>query len=115
MPINRDDVIDESSVSGSQGVTCTRADLRIDPLTRNIRIDFHLADITFLDRGQYFERSRMPVTLDLTDGTGTKAFPIYNRRTGQPAAGGQTRLYDTLTRDIMSAFFHAYNTALPPS
>ena len=40
MPINRDDVINESSVSGSQGVTCTRADLRIDPLTRNIRIDF---------------------------------------------------------------------------
>jgi hypothetical protein len=111
MPLNRDDIINEATIAGSKGITCTRADLRINPLTRNIRIDFHLADITVLDDGRYFETPRMPVTLDLADGTGIKTFPIYNRRTGQPAAGGQTRQYDLLTRDIMSAFFHAYATA----
>jgi len=47
----------------------------------------------------------MPISVDLTDGTGTKTFTLYNRRTGVPLASGQTRTYDALTRDLMSLFF----------
>ena len=47
----------------------------------------------------------MPISVDLADGTGTKLFDIYNRRTGVKLAGGQTRSYDLLSRDLMSLFF----------
>jgi len=53
----------------------------------------------------------MPISVDLTDGTGTKTFPIYNRRTGLPLAGNQTRPYDTLTRDLISLFFETAKQA----
>jgi hypothetical protein len=105
MPINRDDIISEINVSGSSGITCNRAEIAIDPITRNLRVNFNLVKITVLADGRYFEEQQMPISVDLADGTGTKTFPIYNRRTGLPAAGGQTRQYDILTRDLMSLFF----------
>lgn len=110
MPLNRDDIIGEAAISGSSGVTCTKAEIHIDPITRNLRIDFHVADITVLDDGRNFVTPRMPISIDLTDGTATKTIKIYNRRTGNPVSG-VTRTYDLLSRDIMSAFFHAYASA----
>lgn len=105
MPINRDDIISEAAISGSAGITCNRIEIVIDPVSRNLRANFLLSRITVLNSGKYFEESMQPISVDLSDGTGTKTFPIYNRRTGLPAAGGQTRQYDTLARDLMSLFF----------
>jgi len=105
MPLNRDDIINEAAVTGSRGITCKRIEMRIHPVTRNILVDFHLSKITVLADNTIFEEALMPISVDLSDGTGTKTFAIYNRRTGLPAAGGQTRQYDILTRDLMSLFF----------
>lgn len=105
MPLNRDDIISESVISGSEGITCNRIEITIDPVSRNLRANFLLSRITVLDSGKYFEESLQPISVDLTDGTGTKTYPLYNRRTGHPLAGGQTRQYDILTRDLMSLFF----------
>lgn len=105
MPLNRDDIISEINVSGSSGITCNRAEIAIDPITRNLRVNFNLAKITVLADGRYFEQQQMPISVDLTDGTGTKTFDIYNRRTGQKLGGGQARTYDLLSRDLMSLFF----------
>ncbi len=105
MPLNRDDIISEINVSGSSGVTCNRAEIAIDPITRNLRVNFNLVKIVVLGDGRYFEEQQMPISVDLADGTGTKLFALYNRRTGQKLAGGQTRSYDLLTRDMMSLFF----------
>lgn len=106
MPLNRDDIISEIAVSGSCGVTCNRAEILIDPISRNLRINFSLAKIVALSDGRYFEEQQMPIAVDLQDGTGTKTFDIYNRRTGQKLSGGQTRSYDLLSRDLMSLFFY---------
>ena len=105
MPINRDDIISEVAVSGSSGISCNRAEIVINPVTRTLRINFHLVKITVLADGRYFEEQQMPISVDLSDGTGAKTFDIYNRRTGQKLAGGQTRTYDLLSRDLMSLFF----------
>jgi len=105
MPLNRDDIIGEVNVAGSRGVTCDRAEIVIDPITRNIRVNFNLVKITVLADNTVFQEQQMPISADLTDGTGTKTFALYNRRTGVPLAGGQTRTYDALTRDLMSLFF----------
>ncbi len=48
---------------------------------------------------------QMPITVDLEDGTGTKNFVIYNRRTGRPMNGNPTMSYDMMARNIMSLFF----------
>lgn len=105
MPLNRDDIISEINVSGSSGITCNRAEIVIDPISRNLRVNFNLVKIVVLGDGRYFEEQQMPISVDLADGTGTKLFDLYNRRTGQKFAGGQTRSYDLLTRDLMSLFF----------
>ena len=105
MPLNRDDIIGETNVNGSSGITCNRAAITIHPLTRNLKIEFNLVKITVLADNRYFEEPISPVSVDLTDGTGTKLFDIYNRRTGAKAAGGQTRSYDSLSRDLMSLYF----------
>jgi len=105
MPLNRDDIISEAAVSGSRGITCDSATLFINPISRNIRVDFNLVKITVLDDNTVFREQLMPISADLTDGTGTKTFTLYNRRTGVPLASGQTRTYDALTRDLMSLFF----------
>ena len=105
MPLNRDDIISEVSISGSGGITCNRAEIVIDPITRNLLINFNLAKIVVLSDGRYFEQQEMPVSVDLTDGTMAKTFNLYNRRTGMPLAGAQTRAYDLLSRDLMSLFF----------
>lgn len=114
MPLNRDDIINEAPISGSSGITCNRIDIAIDPITRNLRLNFNLVKITVLADNTYFEEQQMPITLDLTDGTGTKVIDLYNRRTGLKLSGGQTRTYDLISRDLMSAFFHAYNNLPPP-
>ena len=111
MPLNRDDIINEAAVTGSRGITCNRINMRIHPVTRNIIVDFHLSNITVLADNTTFERDLMPISVDLTDGTGTKTFAIYNRRTGVPVQGGQTRSYDLMTRDLMSLFFDTYAKA----
>ena len=105
MPLNRDDIISEINVSGSSGITCNRAEIAIDPITRNLRVNFNLVKIVVLGDGRYFEEQQMPISVDLSDGTGTKLFDLYNRRTGQKLSGGQTRSYDLLSRDLMSLFF----------
>ena len=109
MPLNRDDIINEAAVTGSRGITCNRINMRIHPVTRNIIVDFHLSNITVLADNTTFERDLMPISVDLTDGTGTKTFAIYNRRTGQPT--GNTRTYDLMSRDLMSLFFDTYAKA----
>ena len=106
MPINRDDIINEAAVSGSRGITCNRIEMRIHPVTRNILVDFHLSKITVLADNTTFEEALMPISVDLSDGTGTKTFAIYNRRTGQTTAN--TRSFDLLSRDLMSLFFDTY-------
>ena len=95
------DVLDSGKIRRRKGFSPFLA----DPISRNLRANFLLSKITVLNSGKYFEESMQPISVDLTDGTGTKTFPIYNRRTGLPAAGGQTRQYDILTRDLMSLFF----------
>lgn len=105
MPLNRDDIISEAAISGSAGITCNRIEIVIDPVSRNLRANFLLSKITVLNGGKYFEESMQPISVDMTDGTGTKVYDLYNRRTGQKLAGGQTRQYDILTRDLMSLFF----------
>lgn len=104
MPLNRDDIISEVTVSGSAGITCNRAELIIEPVTRTIRVNFMLSKITVLADGKFFDEPIMPVSVDLTDGTNTKTFKIYNRRTGAPVPG-VTKTYDAMTRDLMSLFF----------
>ena len=111
MPLNRDDIISEVAVSGSSGISCNRAEIVIDPVTRNLRVNFNIVKITILADNRYFEEQQMPITVDLADGTGTKKFPIYNRRTGLPSEGNQTRAYDILTRDLMSLFFETAKQA----
>ena len=111
MPLNRDDIISEANVAGSRGITCDRAEIVIDPITRNLRVNFNLVKITVLSDNTIFLEQQMPISVDLTDGTGTKTFPIYNRRTGLPLAGNQTRPYDTLTRDLLSLFFETAKQA----
>ena len=106
MPLNRDDIINEAAVTGSRGITCNRIDMRIDPVTRNIIVDFHLSKITVLADNTTFEEALMPISVNLADGTGTKTFNIYNRRTG--LATGNTRTFDLMTRDLMSLFFDTY-------
>lgn len=105
MPINRDDIISEKAVSGSSGITCNRAEIVIDPVTRALRVNFNIVKITVLADNRYFEEQQMPITVDLADGTGTKNFVIYNRRTGLPMAGNPTMSYDMMARNIMSLFF----------
>lgn len=105
MPINRDDIISEVAVSGSSGISCNRAEVVIDPVTRNLRINFNLVKITVLADGRYFEEQQMPITVDLADGTGTKKFTIYNRRTGLPLSGNPMMTYDIMSRNLMSLFF----------
>lgn len=107
MPINRDDIISEVVVSGSSGISCNRAEIFIDPVTRQLRINFHLVKITVLADGRYFEEQQMPITVDMEDGTGRKTFVIYNRRTGLPLSGSPTMTYDVMSRNIMSLFFDA--------
>lgn len=106
MPLNRDDIINEAAVTGSRGITFSRIEMRIHPVTRDILVDFHLSKITVLDDNTTFEEALMPISVDLTDGTGTKTFAIYNRRTGQTT--GNTRSFDLLRRDLMSLFFDTY-------
>jgi len=62
-----------------------------------------------LSDGKIFNEELLPISVDLTDGTGTKTFDIYNRRTGQPT--GNTRTYDLMSRDLMSLFFDTYAKA----
>ena len=107
MPMNRDDIIGEISVSGSSGITCNRVEISIDPITRNLHVNFNIVNIVVLGDGRYYEDQQMPLSVDLSDGTGTKTFDIYSRRTGQKLAGGLTRTYDLLSRDIISLFFDA--------
>ena len=109
MPLNRDDIIGEVQVTGSRGITCNAIDMRINPVTRNILVTFRISRITVLSDGKFFNEELLPISVDLTDGTGTKTFSIYNRRTGQTTGG--TRTYDLLSRDIISLFFdtHAHN------
>lgn len=107
MSLNREDIINEQAVSGSGGVTCNRAEIFIDPITRNLRVNFNLVRITVLSDNRYFEEQLSPISADLTDGTGAKTFDLYNRRTGAKLAGGQTRAYDLLSRDLMSLYFDA--------
>lgn len=107
MPLNRDDIIGEINVTGSSGITCSQATIRINPITRNLIIEFNLVRITVLSDSRHFEESISPVSVDLTDGTGIKQFDIYNRRTGAKSGGGQTRSYDSLSRDLMSLYFDA--------
>jgi len=111
MPLNREDIIGEVNVAGSRGVTCDRAEIVIDPITRNIRVNFNLVKITVLADNTVFQEQQMPISVDLADGAGLKTFPIYNRRTGLPLAGNQTRAYDILTRDLMSLFFETAKQA----
>lgn len=111
MPLNREDIISEVNVTGSSGITCDRADIVINAVTRNIRVNFNLVKTTVLSDNTTFNEQLMPVSVDLTDGTGLKKFPIYNRRTGLPLAGNQTRTYDLLSRDIMSLFFETSRLA----
>ena len=109
MPLNRDDIINEAPITGSRGITCNRIEMRIHPVTRDILVDFHLSKITVLADNTTFEEALMPISVNLADGTGTKAFNIYNRRTGQPT--GNTRTYDLMSRDLMSLFFDTYAKA----
>jgi len=111
MPLNRDDIINEAPITGSRGITCNRIEMRIHPVTRDILVDFHLSKITVLADNTTFEEALMPISVNLADGTGTKTFAIYNRKTGNPLAGGQTRSYDLMTRDLMSLFFDTYAKA----
>ena len=106
MPLNRDDIIGEVQVTGSRGITCNAIDMRIDPVTRNILVTFRISRTTVLSDGKFFNEELLPISVDLTDGTGTKTFDIYNRRTGQPT--GNTRTYDLMSRDLMSLFFDTY-------
>jgi hypothetical protein len=105
MPLNRDDIISEVAVSGSSGISCNRAEIVIDPVKRTLRVNFNLVKITVLSDNRYFEEQQMPITVDLEDGTGTKNFVIYNRRTGRPMNGNPTMSYDMMSRNIMSLFF----------
>ena len=72
MPLNRDDIINEAPITGSRGITCNRIEMRIHPVTRNILVDFHLSKITVLADNTTFEEALMPISVDLSDGTGTK-------------------------------------------
>lgn len=110
MPLNRDDIIGEANVAGSRGITCDRAEIVIDPITRNLRVNFNLVKITVLADNTVFQEQLMPISVDLSDGTGTKLFPIYNRRTGLQSPSA-TRTYDILSRDIMSLFFETAKQA----
>lgn len=105
MPLNREDIISEVAVSGSSGISCNRAEIVIDPVKRTLRVNFNLVKITVLSDNRYFEEQQMPITVDLQDGTGTKNFVIYNRRTGLPMNGNPTMSYDMMSRNIMSLFF----------
>ena len=106
MPLNRDDIINEAPITGSRGITCNRIEMRIHPVTRDVMVDFHLSKITVLADNTTFEEALMPISVNLADGTGTKTFDIYNRRTGQPT--GNKRTYDLMSRDLMSLFFDTY-------
>lgn len=105
MPINRDDIIGEVNVSGSSGITCKRVRINIDPISRALQVEFVIVKITVLQDNTLFEVPCAPIVVDLADGTGTKYFDLYNRRTGNKLGSGQSRLYDQLSRDIMSLFF----------
>lgn len=100
MPINRDDIIGETVVSGSSGRTCNHIEMFFSE-DRTIRLRFDESDVTVLADGSAYHRQRSR-SLEVTLSPGDTAFNMYNRRTA--TATGQTRTYDQLTAMLMSLY-----------
>lgn len=105
MPINRDDIIGERAVSGSTGLTCNHFE-GFFSADRTITIRFDEADVTVLADGTAYYKQRSG-SLEVVLSPPETTFALYNRRTGLPSGGGQTRSYQNLTDYIMSLYIGA--------